>query len=45
MWRIVGRLIAREIRAVDRHLSDEGYVAKSDSSDSILISAVDQEEL
>ena len=41
----MGRPIAREIRAVDLHLSEGGYVARSDSSDHVLISAVDQEEL
>ena len=44
-WRIVRRLITREIRAVDLHLSEGGYVARSDSSDRFLISTVDQEEL
>ena len=44
-WRIVGCPIAREIKAVDLHLSEGGYVAKLDSSDCILISTIDQEEL
>ena len=37
-WRIMGRLIVHEIRAVDIHLSEGGYVARSDSSDRVLIS-------
>ena len=32
-WRIVGRPIAREISAVDLHLSEEGYVVRSGSPD------------
>ena len=44
-WRIVGCLIAREIRAVDLHLSEGEYVARSNLTDCILISTVDQEEL
>ena len=45
-WRIMGRPIAQEIRAVDLHLSGGGgYMARSNSSDRILISTVDQEEL
>ena len=32
-WRIVGRPIVREILAVDLHLSEEGYVARSSSPD------------
>ena len=34
-WRIVGCLIAREISAVDLHLSQEGYMAISGSPDAI----------
>ena len=34
-WRIVGHLIPREIRAIDLHLSEGGYVARSDSWDRI----------
>ena len=33
MWRIMGRSITREIRVVDLHLSEGGYVARLDSSD------------
>ena len=35
----------REILTVDLHLSEGGYVAKQGSSDHILISTIDQEEL
>ena len=36
MWRNVGRRIAREIRAVDLHLSEGGaYMARSGSPDAI----------
>ena len=35
----------RGFKAVDLHLIEEGYVARSDSSDCVLISVVDQEEL
>ena len=32
-WRIMGRLIVREISVVDLHLSEEGYMATSGSPD------------
>ena len=35
----------REISTVNLHLSEGGYMAKSGSSDRVLISTVDQEEL
>ena len=41
MWRIMGRPIAREIGAVDLNLSEGAYVARSNSSDHILILVVD----
>ena len=44
-WQPVERLIARGFSTVDLHLSEGGYVAKLDSSDRVLISTVDQEEL
>ena len=44
-WQPVERSIAQGFKVVDLHLSEEGYVARLDSLDCILISAVDQEEL
>ena len=44
-WQPMERPIARRIRAVDLHLSEDEYVTTSDSSDCILISTVDQEVL
>ena len=44
-WQLVERPIKRGFKAVDLHLSEGGYVARSDSSDCVLISAIDQEEL
>ena len=38
-------LIVRGFSIVDLHLCEEGNVPKSDSSDRVLISTVDQEEL
>ena len=45
MWQPVEHPIAQGFSTIDLHLSKGGYVAKSDSSDRILISTVDQEEL
>ena len=45
MWFILGRPIARLNRDRRSLLKAWGYVARSDSSEIILISAVDQEEL
>ena len=44
-WHIVGSLIAREVKTIDLHLIEGGYMARSDSSEIIFISAVDQVEL
>ena len=38
-------LIAQGFTVVDLHLSEGRYMARSDSSDRALISAIDQEEL
>ena len=44
-WQPMERPSARGFTAVDLHLSEGGYVARSDSLDRVLISAIDQEKL
>ena len=44
-WKPVECPIALGFSTVDLHLSEGGYVEKLDSSDCVLISTLDQEEL
>ena len=44
-WPPMKRPIARGFSTIDLHITEGGYVAKSDSSNRVLISTVDQDEL